>query len=170
MLHHRNILKSTSNPIQHMHRGARCVDLARIWKCVIIVEGCYDDVPFFAKKPRNFIYSSINTQKVIKITNRSLDHLATTTWAKVMLSPSPLHHWQSSPSPESDKALSYRTCCSWKIKIRCSKASKDQHTRAATIVNDETYWSEETGLKPYEWTRKPIRSARGATPRALRWR
>jgi hypothetical protein len=41
---------------------------------------------------------------------------------------------------------------------RRAKASKDQRTRAATIVNDENRRLEETDLKPHKQLRKPTKS------------
>jgi hypothetical protein len=70
-----------------------------------------------------------NRYKIIKITSRSLDHLATTTYTDVS--------WRCAavlalPSLEPGK-----TCRSRKMGSCCAKAPKTQHTRASTVVKDD---------------------------------
>ena len=111
---------------------------------------------FFSSKsstdPLIIIHSS--TKRPLSITNRSLDHLETTTNTDTSRKSAVV---LASPSQESGKAYRSRVCYSRQTKSRrATKATKDQRTRAVTIVKDETCRSEETDLKPHKQT--PTRS------------
>jgi hypothetical protein len=75
-------------------------------------------------------------RKVIKITNRSLDHLATTKHTSRATAHAPA-------SPESGKDCRSRACCSTHMGNCCAKPPKDQRTWAATITHDDNHLSEE---------------------------
>jgi hypothetical protein len=101
------------------------------------------------------INNSTKSPKIIKVTNRSLDHLATTTnisvsWRRAaVLAP---------PSTEPGKACHSRACCSRQTGSHRAKAPKDQRTRAANIINNDNHRLEETDLKPHQWLPKPNKS------------
>jgi hypothetical protein len=93
--------------------------------------------------------------KIIKITNRSLDHLATTTNTSTSRRRAAV---VAPPSPMPGKACRSITCCSRQMRSRHAKALKDRRTRVATIADDENHRSEETGLKPHKQLRNPTKS------------
>jgi hypothetical protein len=64
----------------------------------------------------------------------------------------------TSPSPELAKTCRSKTYYSRHTESHCDKVSKDQHTRAATIGNDDNHISEKTDVKLHQQTRKSIES------------
>jgi hypothetical protein len=110
---------------------------------------------FFFNSTDLLIIINNSIQNIIKITIKSLDHLATTTDTSAsqrraaVLTP---------PSPESGKAYRSRTCCSRQIGSHRAKALKDQRTKAATIANDDNRRLEKTDLKPHQQMQKPTDS------------
>jgi hypothetical protein len=102
--------------------------------------------PFIFKKkstdPLIILNNSTKKPKTNKITNRSLDHLATTINTSMSRRYAAIF---ASPSPEPDKACYSRACCSrpkWKVIVL-----RPQRTSTPNIADNENRRSD-TDLKP----------------------
>jgi hypothetical protein len=108
-------------------------------------------VPFFTKFPLLIINDSgTKRTKSNKIINRSLDYIAMTKktsairWCVFVLAP---------PSLEIGKPCHSRAFCTRQMGSRHAKGKRPMY-RGATIANDKNRRSEETNLKPHQWTWK----------------
>jgi hypothetical protein len=95
----------------------------------------------------NNLNSGTQSFKVIKITNRLLDHLATTTNTRASRKCDTV---LALPSRSQAKLTVVEFVVIGRQTSHCDKASKDQRTRATTITNDDNRRSKETELKPHK--------------------